>query len=162
MVKHAVCVLTRAFQSTRKERGTRSFKHFGFTLDSSIKIHMVHFLFFNSKKPTPFLAKENYLFVLLVGFWIFLQIRQMSSCIFLLLCSTDGVHMQIGDFLINTVALGNICKYCNNALVRNDVVTHWDHTHKSKTPCLDTPGKMAWHGLEQALREGNISNMMGK
>ena len=68
MVKHAVCVLTRAFQSTRKERGTRSFKHFGFTLDSSIKIHMVHFLFFNSKKPTPFLAKENSLFVLLVGF----------------------------------------------------------------------------------------------
>lgn len=42
----------------------------------------------------------------------------------LLLSSTDGVHMQIGDFLINTVTLGNICKYCNNALVRSNVVTH--------------------------------------
>lgn len=117
---------------------------------------------FNSRKAKSLPCKREFPLRSISDFWIFLRIKQMSSCIFLLLCSTDGVHMQIGDFLINIVTLGNICKYCNNALVRSDVVTHWDHTHKSKTPCLDTPGKMAWHGLEQALREGSISNMMGK
>lgn len=148
-----------AFPSTWEEREMSSFKHSRFTLYSSIKILMYFFLFL---KAEFLLWKREFPLRSISGFWIFPRIRQMSSCIFLLLRSTDGVHMQIGDFLINTVALGNICKYCNNALVRSDVVTHWDHTHKSKTPCLDTPGKTAWHGLEQALREGNISNMMGK
>lgn len=108
MVKHAVCCDS-GFPIYQKGERDKEFQTLWFTLDSSIKIHMVHFFFLILKSQLPSLQR-NSLFVLLVGFLNLPSNKATSPCIFLLLCSTDGVHMQISDFLINTVALGNICK----------------------------------------------------
>jgi hypothetical protein len=64
----------------QRERKMTSCKCFGFMLHGSIKIHIVHFFSPVLKSQIP--SRREFPLRSISGFWIFLRIRQMSSCLF--------------------------------------------------------------------------------